>query len=176
MTSATMGERVCRICGHTKFAAACAGGALMMASCSLGAPEYVGEAGVLREAGGDYEVFVNPCGEAIIEVSVEAGGDTVGKLKASEPSEEPFSFVLGGRAPAPWQAADLGDIGIGADDEITVSVELADASGNREFTPTEIAVDEFDRPVGNRIFVGTPHKSGDRTLSDPESWLGVCRE
>ena len=162
MTSATMGERVCRICGRTKFAAACAGGALMMASCSLGSPEYVGEAGVLREAGGDYEVFVNPCGEAIIEVSVEAGGDTVGKLKASEPSEEPFSFVLGGRAPAPWQATDVGDTGIGADDEITVSVELA--------------VDEFDRPVGNRIFVGTPHKSGDRTLSDPESWLGVCRE
>ncbi|HIW91917.1 MAG TPA: hypothetical protein H9870_09685 [Candidatus Corynebacterium avicola] len=151
------------------------GTAAALASCGS-PPDYVGEVGTMVDADGAMTVFVHTCGHDIDEVTVAADGDTIAPFVPDVPFSGAQSFALGGPAPSGWDAsAETKTVPQDPDSAATITVDVTMHSPGTdvEFRSGEATMagltDQKDR-----IVMGTPHKSGDQSLTDPPEWDDAC--
>lgn len=147
--------------------------ALTLASCGTD-PSYVGKVGVLQDGSGTLQVFVNTCGYDVEEVWVGAGSASVADYTTEQAASGVFTFTPGDPPPESWtvsESAPLPDLS--DEDTVEVRVSLNGAPPDTEHRSAE-ATGETLRLQQDRIVVGTPHKSGDQTLSSPADWAGLC--
>ncbi|WP_312777385.1 hypothetical protein [Corynebacterium variabile] len=149
--------------------------ALMLASCGAD-PDYVGKVGVLQDGSGTLQIFVNTCGYDVDEVSVEVGSAPVADYTTEQADSGVFTFTLGDPPPESWSVSGSAPVtDLSAEDTVEVTVSLNAAPSDTEHRRAE-ANGETLRLEQDRIVVGTPHKSGDQTLSSPEDWAGLCEQ
>jgi hypothetical protein len=130
----------------------------------------------MEDGSGRMNVFVDTCGEEITGVTVASNSTTIAEYTPDEPASGSFTFILGEPAPTEpisWDVSETRTPTSGPDSTITVTPTLHDPDSNTRFRTAESTRLTISDHAG-KIVVGTPHKSGDQTLSTPHDWDEIC--
>lgn len=135
---------------------------------------YVGDTGIARDEAGVTSIYLNTCGESITQLEVLSDKDRIVTYTVEEPASGVFTFVLGQQPPAPWVTEQQGELNAGPEATLTTKTKVEGEPENVRYRDAEIQMKSFAVVEPGRILVGTPHKSGDRTLSSPDRWPDIC--
>lgn len=135
---------------------------------------YVGDTGIARDEAGVTSIYLNTCDQSATRVEVLSDKDRIVTYTAAKATSGVFIFTLGQRPPAPWVMEQHGELNADPDDTVSTKTEIEGAPKNVRYRNAEVQMASFAEVEPGRILVGTPHKSGDRTLSSPEQWPHSC--
>lgn len=135
---------------------------------------YVGDTGIARDEAGVTSVYLNTCGESITQLEVLSDKDRIVTYTIEEPASGIFIFVLGQQPPAPWVMEQQGELNADPEATLTTKTKVDGEPKNVRYRDAEVRMKSFAVSEPGRIRVGTPHKSGDRTLSSPDQWPDIC--
>lgn len=135
---------------------------------------YVGDTGIALDEAGVTSVYLNTCGESVTQLEVLSDKDRIVTYTVEEPASGVFTFILGQQPPAPWVMEQQGELNAGPEATLTTKTKVEGEPKNVRYRDAEIQMDTFAVVEPGRILVGTPHKSGDRTLSSPDQWPDIC--